>query len=376
MLEINYEIFDKVSLIEKYFEDDLSKKIFRMRVLANITNDIKHVHSMIGASDTYDVSRALEIYNKIDENYGIYEHLDVLSWIVSRNCDGNILLFGTGNASYSYRSLFSALGIAYKGYIDNNNYGFDIDGHHVYSVEENKELLKNNFIVITSTDYREEMTEQLIRLGVDEQRIFIPYDNALIAYGDNVYFDNSIWKPQEDLVFIDGGSYNLYSSALFAEWCKNSYKKIIAFEPDGDNYALCKKNIHKYNLDNIEIVNAGLSDRDGELHFEHSGDLGAGSFLSEQGEDVVHVRSLDEYLGGEPCSFIKLDIEGAEMSALVGAAETIKKYKPRLAICVYHKPEDIIDIPLYIKKIVPEYKFMLRHYSTFFYDTVLYAYID
>ena len=70
---------------------------------------------------------------------------------------------------------------------------------------------------------------------------------------------------------------------------------------------------------------------------------------------------------------IKLDIEGAELEALKGARETILRHKPKLAICIYNKPEDMIDIPLYIKELVPEYKLYVRHYTNTNDETVLYA---
>ena len=68
-----------------------------------------------------------------------------------------------------------------------------------------------------------------------------------------------------------------------------------------------------------------------------------------------------------------MDIEGAELEALKGAEETIKRYRPKLAICVYHKPEDIVEIPKYILNINPDYKLYLRHYSDNAGETVLYA---
>ena len=70
---------------------------------------------------------------------------------------------------------------------------------------------------------------------------------------------------------------------------------------------------------------------------------------------------------------IKLDVEGAELESLKGAEKTILRDKPKLAVCIYHKPEDLTQIPLYIKNLVPEYKLYIRHHSNRFTETVLYA---
>ena len=70
-----------------------------------------------------------------------------------------------------------------------------------------------------------------------------------------------------------------------------------------------------------------------------------------------------------------MDIEGAEYNALIGAEQTIKTWKPRLAICVYHKPEDILEIPALLLRMNPHYNFALRHYYiSSSNETVLYAY--
>ena len=68
-----------------------------------------------------------------------------------------------------------------------------------------------------------------------------------------------------------------------------------------------------------------------------------------------------------------MDIEGSEIKALEGAKNTISKYKPNLAICIYHKTDDLWKIPDLIHKMVPEYQLYIRHHSCIFYDTVLYA---
>ena len=72
-------------------------------------------------------------------------------------------------------------------------------------------------------------------------------------------------------------------------------------------------------------------------------------------------------------SFIKLDVEGFELLTLKGAKECIKKYHPRMAIALYHKKEDIIEIPQYIMELSNDYKFYLRIYSNEWFEIVLYA---
>lgn len=68
-----------------------------------------------------------------------------------------------------------------------------------------------------------------------------------------------------------------------------------------------------------------------------------------------------------------MDIEGSELKALEGARNIIEKYIPRLAVCIYHKPEDIILIEEYLLNLNPDYHFYIRHYASNMWETVLYA---
>ena len=100
---------------------------------------------------------------------------------------------------------------------------------------------------------------------------------------------------------------------------------------------------------------------------------GAGSSIRREGSTEVQLTSIDSALNGEAVTFIKMDVEGAELKSLMGARNTIIKNHPSLAICAYHKHEDLYELPKYILSIVPEYKFYLRHYCSCSYETVLYA---
>jgi hypothetical protein len=119
------------------------------------------------------------------------------------------------------------------------------------------------------------------------------------------------------------------------------------------------------------MINAGLWSTPTRLAFSGRGNTD--SKINKAGDMFIDVTSIDTVLSGGRVSFIKLDVEGAELEALKGAKNTIKKYRPRLAVCLYHKPEDIIEIPLYIKSLVSDYNFYIRHHSTWKDETVLYC---
>lgn len=98
-----------------------------------------------------------------------------------------------------------------------------------------------------------------------------------------------------------------------------------------------------------------------------------GGNINKDGEEYIEVDSIDNLLSDIPVTFIKMDIEGAEMEALKGAEKVIRVYKPKLAVCIYHRYEDLYEIPMYIKSLVPEYRLFVRHYSDSPSETVLYA---
>lgn len=109
------------------------------------------------------------------------------------------------------------------------------------------------------------------------------------------------------------------------------------------------------------------------MFFDAAG-TASSKILSEPTNIAVDVAAIDDIVDPEDkITFIKMDVEGAELESLKGAKRTIQRDYPKLAICIYHKPEDMVTIPTYIKKLVPEYKLYIRHHTYHTEETVLYA---
>ena len=88
---------------------------------------------------------------------------------------------------------------------------------------------------------------------------------------------------------------------------------------------------------------------------------------------MIETVALDEVLAGKKITFLKMDVEGAEYDALLGAEKLIKECRPRMAISIYHKPEDIITIPDLILKMNPDYRITFRHYGLDDLETIMYV---
>lgn len=183
------------------------------------------------------------------------------------------------------------------------------------------------------------------------------------------YFDENLIRLDDAEVYVDGGAYTGDTAKAFFEYSKGHFSSMHLFELDNSIYKQLEKNIEKINCTKIHCYPYGLSDKKEKVQFSS----GNGNSSIGNGTCEGYVNTLDTVLGEENVTFIKLDIEGSELKALRGAQNIIKKCKPQLAICLYHKPEDMFEIPRYIKSLVPEYKIYIRHYSELLFDTICYA---
>lgn len=186
-------------------------------------------------------------------------------------------------------------------------------------------------------------------------------------YYPNQYFDHDIIKPIKDEIFVDVGAFNGDTIKEFISF-NPQYRYIYAFEPDNNNFTELTKNI--INIDNITCSNFVLYDKNTYINFLENNDS-TSSISVELGNKIKSAVAGDIFQL-EP-TFIKMDIEGSEIHAIKGFKNTIIKYKPRLAICIYHNIEDFWDIPLYLIKLRSDYKFFVRHHSKRIIESVIYA---
>lgn len=325
--------------------DDKSKQLFMDKLMYAISPDRKFVYSLLMDS-FHDFAESIS---------NLKNNQEIIIYGAGINCEMVV-----------YACNEYGLKVSYICDRDINKQGktfFDIE---VISPDELIRCHKEATILVSTTSYYEEVIDFLYEHFPTEQ--IVPFANQnQIDLIRMQYFDDVV-KLEDGEVFIDGGCFDFGTSKLLLSKCKAD--KIYAFEPDVSNLEKVKAEVEKMQLSNVELIPAGMWDCNTTLHFNSQGSIM--SRVDENGEEEIKVVSIDEVVDGK-VTFIKMDIEGSELKALHGAEKTISKYKPKLAICIYHKLEDIIDIPAYIHSLVPEYKFYIRHYSFNAAETVLYA---
>jgi len=200
-------------------------------------------------------------------------------------------------------------------------------------------------------------------------------------YDYNCYlFDKTYLEFNENEVYVDAGAFTGDSLEEFLFSVKGKYKKIYAFEPSLDNCNAINsrlKHLSSFYLNNISdsisIINKGLWSDDAQLEFKSLNSNDLGGHLAESGllgfgenyhSQLIDVTSIDNATDHD-ATFIKFEVEGSEMEALLGSNITISKNKPKLAIAVYHKPEDLLLIPNYIKNLSLDYKIGFKQHDRY-----------
>ena len=184
------------------------------------------------------------------------------------------------------------------------------------------------------------------------------------------YIPPDLPRWAEPMRFIDCGAYD---GDTIEAILHNGYKikSVAAFEPDPENYM--KLATRFADLDAV-LLPCGVSSGAGLVRFK--GGLGTSSRIGEAGETTIQCVGIDQALPSFAPTLIKMDIEGAELAALRGAERTLRRHRPGLAIAIYHKPEDLWEIPLWLAERNLGYRMYVRGHCHVGYDLILYCRAD
>ncbi len=186
---------------------------------------------------------------------------------------------------------------------------------------------------------------------------------------DDLYAPKGLIEFSDHEVYVDGGSYDGDTIRTFARCVGNKFKHVYAFEPDPVTYQALTRNFS--DEPRVEPIHAGLHREKGVLRFKD--DASRGAIFSSEGEIEMPVTTLDDVVGGGPLTYIKMNIEGAEIDALAGAKTVIQRELPKLALSVYHRPSDLWRIPEIVRQFSDGYDLYLRQHDGGIIETVLYA---
>jgi FkbM family methyltransferase len=202
-------------------------------------------------------------------------------------------------------------------------------------------------------------------------RLLGEFDALYSPVQHRMYFPLGLCPLTDREVFVDCGAYDGDSIRSFLDQPKKSFQRIYGFEPDPANFLKLEKEVStRPERESITLQRAAVGARTGTVMFS-----GGGNEASSvgKGDMVVDCLALDEALSGTQPTYIKMDIEGAELDALNGARKIIQRYSPVLAVCSYHVQDHLWKIPLVIQSINPNYSFFLHPHLVEGWDLVCYA---
>lgn len=331
---------------------------------------------------------------------------DTPLWEHLKKTDKPIILYGMGNGADMIIEVLEELGVTFSDVFASDNFvrGHFFHGKKVLKFSEIKEIYED-FIILMTFAVHDRETLQKVREMAENYEFYSPtvpvagtelftmdylkendelFDKAYEMLADEKsksdFIDvlnfkisgkvqylfscesekeklyNDILHLSENETIVDLGAYDGDTIREFLGITKGNYNKIYAFEPDGKNFKkLCDKTAE---LTDIERFNLGAWDKKETLFFKKQ--KGRNSHLSDEGIPV-QFDSVDNTVEDD-VTFIKMDIEGAEMKALEGAKKTIERCHPKLYVCAYHRNEDMFALPLKIKELDETYKIYFRHH--------------
>lgn len=319
-----------------------------------------------------------------------------------------IFIYGMGDGAMKIMSVFRRYGIAVAGIFASDEFvrGHSFAGYHVHKLSEVEEMVDDFVIVLAFAagypelvdyirklsrkhplyvpdvpvigsglftyeycmEHLQELNAVYRSLADDEsRRVFLNIIHFKIS-GNIMYLDavtedpemiyKQILKPTRNETFVDLGAYNGDTIRELLSHTGGSYYAIHAMEPDRKNFKKLRTYIEEHDMRRVSAYQCAAWCTDTELPFNARS--GRQSVLSPEGQ-MMTARSVDSILQKQQATLLKMDVEGFEREALWGAVNTITHYAPKLVVAMYHRNEDIFELPLLVKKLNPKYKLYIRH---------------
>jgi len=227
--------------------------------------------------------------------------------------------------------------------------------------------------VLTACELWSDSSSRREYLGQVRWRLLGDFDALSDPVEHLIYFPSDVCKLTPGEVFIDCGAFDGDTVRSFLEQGHGASAEIYAFEPDPINFAKLQHTAGDFaGSASVTVRNVAVGSAAGKLAFRACGS-DASYVCDSEGDISVDSVTLDEALAGMSPTYIKMDIEGFEVEALLGASQLIKRCSPVLAVCSYHRQNHPWKIPLLIRSMNPEYSFFLRPHLAEGWDLVCYA---
>jgi FkbM family methyltransferase len=207
-------------------------------------------------------------------------------------------------------------------------------------------------------------------------RCLLDYD-CLPPHDDprEMYFPADLFRISPDEVFVDCGAFDGDSLRAFLSAANGQFGQVYAWEADAGNVeklGRCLSELPSAVSAKVTVMPYAVGRQDGKVWFSAVGTVGSRVAAAGSAQEV-QCRSLDSAFADTRPSLIKMDIEGAEPEALLGAVRTMARHRPIMAVCAYHKCDHLWTIPQLLKAANPDYKIYLRRYAEDCWETVYYA---
>ena len=318
-----------------------------------------------------------------------------------------IFIYGMGDGALKIMTVFREKNITVAGIFASDDFvrGHSFEGYRVHKLSEVEEAVDDFVVVLAFAAGYQEIVDKVNSIA-ENHTLYVPdvpvigrglftyeycmenadkieqvYDSLADDYSRKVYANiinfkisgkikylaevtstkadiyKNIIKPNLNEVYVDLGAYNGDTIKEFLEFTHGKYVSIYALEPDKKNFKKLAKFVD--GMSHVYAYNSAAWCIDTELPF--AAKAGRQSAINAAADSMVGALSVDSVLAKKPATIIKMDVEGFEREAIWGAARTIAHYSPKMLVSLYHRNEDIFELPLLIKKLNPSYKLYIRH---------------